>query len=182
LSKNFVHGGQILSNAVSFIPPTGGEHKNYFNPGDDDRQGVFNSTKKLYSLEIIPIRYQVLDNKKQLVSCGNARIVEKINCDAVVQQCIPDCTGKICGNSNGCGGSCTFCSGNNVCVQGLCEPSCQNNNQCSGKVCVNSVCQLCGNGVVDSGEECDSVAGCGADCLHLSGYSCEPLDNICAPQ
>jgi hypothetical protein len=123
-----------------------------------------------------------MDNKKQLVSCGNARIVEKINCDIVEeeeQQCIPDCTGKVCGNSDGCGGSCTFCSGNNVCVQGLCEPMCQNNNQCSGKVCVNNVCQLCGNGVVDSGEECDGVTGCGEDCNALPTYICNSVMNTC---
>jgi cysteine-rich repeat protein len=128
-----------------------------------------------------------MDNKKQLVSCGNARIVEKINCDAVVQQCIPDCTGKVCGDSDGCGGSCTFCSGNNVCVQGLCEPSCQNNNQCSGgKVCVNNVCQLCGNGVwVADGEECDdgntvSGDGCSSNCEVENGWSCESQPSVCS--
>jgi hypothetical protein len=178
LSKNFVHGGQVSNNAIVFIEKTE-EVSNYLNP-NDDIDGVFNSTKKLYSLEIIPIRYQVLDNKKQLVSCGDARIVEKINCDAVVQQqCIPNCSGKECGD-DGCGGTCTFCSGNNVCVSGSCVPTCQNNNQCSGgKFCVNNVCQLCGNGVVDSGEECDSVAGCGEDCMALDGYICNSVTNTC---
>ncbi|MEN7982125.1 MAG: hypothetical protein ABFQ65_01615 [Nanoarchaeota archaeon] len=216
LSDHFVTGGQVINNVISFIPDVGGEVKNYFNPGDDDRLGKFNYTKKLYSIEVIPIRYQVMDNKKQLVSCGKAKIIENLNCDPVLivgvcgdgtinigeqcddsnivngdgcdsncqTECTPDCTGKDCGD-DGCGGTCPdTCVLPEVCEVNTCVATCTLDSDCdvgAGEVCVSNVCQLCGNGVVDGGEECDSVVGCGGDCVHLSGYNCFPSTNTCYP-
>jgi cysteine-rich repeat protein len=185
LSKNFAFGGQILGNAVSFIPPTGGEHKNYFNPGDDNKQGVFNSTKKLYSLEIIPIRYQVLDNKKQLVSCGDARIVEKINCDYIPQGVCGDgnidageqCDDGNTANGDGCDSTCQTETCTDTCLDlgytcgDVCGVSCGVCN--SGFKCEVNTCvvDLCGNGIFEpsAGEQCDdgntnSGDGCSSSC------------------
>ena len=162
LSPNLLFGGQISNKAVVFISQSSTEVSNFLNP-NDEIAGVFNTTKKLYSIELIPVRYQVEDNKKQLVSCGNAKIVENLNCDAVVQeQCTPDCTDKNCGD-DGCGGSCG---------------TCDSGFKCEANSCVED---LCGNGVVDGDEECDGVVGCGEDCLHLSGYNCFPSTNTCYP-
>ena len=44
--------------------------------------------------------------------------VAKVTCE-VEGGCVPSCSGKECG-SNGCGGSCGSCSGNEVCQSGLC--------------------------------------------------------------
>ena len=56
------------------------------------------------------------------------------------EQCIPDCTGKECGD-NGCGGSCGTCSGNKTCSNGQCVigiVSCTENWVCtSWSICNN---------------------------------------------
>ena len=36
--------------------------------------------KGIYSIEIIPIRYEVVENKERLASCSKAKIKENINC------------------------------------------------------------------------------------------------------
>lgn len=36
--------------------------------------------KQIYLIEIIPIKYEVIDNKNRLISCGDAKIREKITC------------------------------------------------------------------------------------------------------
>jgi len=38
---------------------------------------------------------------------------------------------------------------------------------------------LCGNGVVDDGEECDGVSGCSSECKANSGFICTPSTNKC---
>jgi|TARA_B100001971_G_C18223406_1_gene558734 flagellin-like protein len=39
-----------------------------------------NSFGQIYSIEIIPIRYQLINNKNRIVSCSNAKIKEIISC------------------------------------------------------------------------------------------------------
>jgi len=66
-----------------------------------------------------------------------------------LESCTPNCTNKQCG-SNGCGGSCGSCSGQNVCVNGICV--CQAN--CTNK-------------------ECGESDGCSGKCTACeSGYTC----------
>ena len=217
LTENLITGGNVENKAVFFKPLTEGT-ENEFKPDDPERLSTFSVPEKIYSVEILPFRWQVEENKKRLVSCGNAKIFEKVTCklpngedapDAPVvpdeppvdcdpacidpevcelgscvapEACVPSCSGD-CGD-DGCGGSCGTCTGNDICDEnvGLCVPKCQNPNQCdvgAGEVCVSGVCQLCGNGIIDGVEECDSVAGCGADCIALGGYSC--INNVCSP-
>lgn len=42
--------------------------------------GFISEFTRLYSIEIIPIRWQEINNKKKLVTCGDAKIREKIIC------------------------------------------------------------------------------------------------------
>jgi len=125
LSPNLI-SGEVAENAVIFYTP-GEERQNLFDTGDED-QMTFTGLNKLYSIEILPIRFQIIDNKRQLVSCSNSKITEDLSCGLAPSEIPEDC----------------------------------------------------GNGVVDAGEECDSVPGCGSDCKHLPGYACNPSLNICS--
>ena len=96
--------------------------------------------------------------------------------------CTPDCTGKQCG-SDGCGGSCGTCTGEDSCHDGICKPgpctqdctgkecgsdgcegtcgSCQPNEYCDGGLCK----PQCGDGDCVGGETCATCPGdCGSCC------------------
>jgi len=79
---------------------------------------------------------------------------EICHCDAC---CAPDCVGKSCG-SDGCGGQCGVCTGQDACEDGLC------------------VCQpLC------TGKEC-GPDGCGDDCGTCTGQDvCVGCACVCKP-
>ena len=70
--------------------------------------------------------------------------------------CIPDCSGKVCGD-NGCGGSCGTCILGQTCDNGLCIPACtdqctpgSNENECvSDDVNRSRSCVLAANGCYD---------------------------------
>ena len=47
---------------------------------EEDFNWSENSIGKIYSIELIPIRYQKYNHKTTLVSCGNAKIKQEINC------------------------------------------------------------------------------------------------------
>lgn len=174
LSKNLVSGGEVYNNAILFLPLSQGL-QNFFKPTDDDLTSVFNYPEELYKVELIPVRFQIEENRNKLVSCGDAKIVEKLNCqpeagsqeEIIPEDCVPDCANKECG-SDGCGGACGDLSG--ACADGY-------NCETETGTCVED---LCGNGVIDEREECDGVTGCGDNCLHLEGYSCISEVNLCA--
>jgi len=86
-------------------------------------------------------------------TCGNGRVDAGENCTTCPKDikcpssyrcqngvclCVPQCSGKQCG-SNGCGGSCGACSYGKTCNTST--------NQCESN---------CGNGKVDSGENCSN--------------------------
>lgn len=48
-------------------------------PGKSDVKNI-ELTKSIYSVEIIPIRYEVIDNKNKLAVCSKAKISEEIKC------------------------------------------------------------------------------------------------------
>ncbi|MBU4069761.1 MAG: hypothetical protein KJ646_02155 [Nanoarchaeota archaeon] len=56
--------------------------KNFLNPGEK-RKNIFDITlpiNSINSVEIIPLRFQSIENKERLVSCQNAKIREEITC------------------------------------------------------------------------------------------------------
>ncbi|ADO73076.1 lysyl oxidase family protein [Stigmatella aurantiaca] len=68
--------------------------------------------------------------------------------------CVPKCDGLYCGGSDGCGGNCGVCTGDESCVKGRCLPNpCIPN--CDGKACGDN--------------------GCGGQC----GFC--PNDELCVP-
>lgn len=167
-------------------------------------QDVFKIEEGIFSVEIIPIRFQTYDNKKRLVSCSGAKIIENIKCgppECTTLTEIDDCkTGEICfeGNCQRCGngvdtdpdeecdtgraGMGDYTDGcSDACQITDCriDPDCSN----SGR-CIEGVCKLCGNGNVDNGEDCDggipnTLTGCTDECVAEDGYICDPGDNSC---
>jgi hypothetical protein len=91
-------------------------------------------------------------------SCGSCDFEQRCDeargrCEAedgeeAAAACEPDCDDRECG-SDGCGGSCGSCAGGAAC-------------EAAGR-CARAV-PACGNGRVESGEECDGGDRCGPDC------------------
>ena len=176
--------GVIFGNSV-LHSVTGG---NDLKPGDESHNTftIPSQIGNIYSIRVIPTRFQIEDNRNRFVSCGDARVEQIVG--APVAGCIADCSGKFCG-SNGCGGSCGTCTGTNVCdgagqcvTPAQCVDTCPslgfqcgtqmvcgistNCGSCTGGSC-NSTGQCvpnCGNGLIDSGEACDGT--------NLNGKSC----------
>ncbi len=79
--------------------------------------------------------------------------------------CVPDCTGKECGD-DGCGGSCGECGAEKSCDAGQCVVTC-GDGLCAvtqGETCTNcpgDCGACCPNGQCDNGETCET---CAADC------------------
>ena len=44
------------------------------------RQMEFNLNERVYLVEATPIRYEIIENQNKLVTCGNAKVKEKIDC------------------------------------------------------------------------------------------------------
>ncbi len=86
------------------------------------------------------------------------------------EECVPDCTGKECGD-DGCEGTCLpgcaedFHCENGICVEGPCSPICNNSEEC----CFEKEC-----GTVNDG--CGTTYYCG-DCE--IGEFCVTTENIC---
>jgi len=77
LSSKLLEGGIKVGNSILFEEG----NENILGP-NSEKTHKFNLTEigSIYSIEIIPIRYQEQDNKMRLVSCGNAKIKEELTC------------------------------------------------------------------------------------------------------
>jgi len=75
LSKNITSGGESFQNAIVFEL---GE--NVFKP-NQEKVNIFSLPLEIYSIEIIPVRWQEQENKKEFVSCGSAKVSEIIKCN-----------------------------------------------------------------------------------------------------
>lgn len=175
---------------------------NSFSPGDE-RINVFNLSTgmgELFSIRIIPTRFQEEENKKRFVSCGNAGVQQIIGEPGM---CTSQCTGKVCGN-DGCGGSCGSCGTGfscdalGQCYSNSCTPASDPTlpGVCGTFVCgtkTNGTCGSadcgtcganCGNGAVDTNETCDdgdaiSLDGCSSTCQIETGYTCSGTPSSC---
>jgi hypothetical protein len=98
--SEYTLGGEGKGGAVLL-----GMGENSFKP-NQKRENEFNLSGTgigtIYSVEIIPVRYQEENNKLRFVSCGNAKVKEDVK---EWEECVPDCTGKECGD-DGCEGIC----------------------------------------------------------------------------
>ena len=181
-------GGFVLFNFISENLDPNREIEDVFDlfPNQEVKNVFDLSTvsERFYSLNIIPIRYQKIENKNRIVSCGDSRIKQKLTC---IEQCVPNtCSGLgyVCGEwSDGCGGAinCETCTDPDVCTGvGQCVPPAECTDDCSslGYQCgTQTICgvstdcgtctaglacdtagqciSLCGHGIIDSGEGCD---------------------------
>ena len=176
ISENLIDPNQEIKSVFDLFPNQ--EVKNVFDLSNAP-------SAQFYSLNIIPIRYQEIENKNRIVSCGDSRIEKTLTC---IEKCIPNtCSGLgyICGVwSDGCSDtiSCGTCTDPDVCnSMGQCIPPAACTDTCSnfGYQCGNQIicgigtdcgtcdagfvcdelvgqCELlCGNGVMDPNEECD---------------------------
>jgi len=69
--------GKLIENKIVFGLL---QEENSFKPNSEPVTHVFNLDSLIYSIEVIPIRYQLENNKKRFVSCGNSKIRENVEC------------------------------------------------------------------------------------------------------
>ena len=77
ISKNLTSksSGMIWGNAVLFSKENSG---NSFEPDADETYEFSNLTEQIYSIEIIPIRFETIKNKIRTVSCSRSKVRQKI--------------------------------------------------------------------------------------------------------
>ncbi len=78
ISQNITQGGEPLTpNGVKTIG-----NQNSFMPNDEELFvfNVSNVYPKIYSVEIVPIKWQEQGRKKRIVGCTNAKIIERLEC------------------------------------------------------------------------------------------------------
>jgi len=73
LSGLIISGGETISGAVKFPGSTS------LGPNKEIRN-VFDISSEIYSVEVTPMRFEIVDNKKRLVSCKNLKIKESVSC------------------------------------------------------------------------------------------------------
>ena len=111
--------------------------KNSLGPGEEEIE-IYNltGTGRIYSVEIVPIRWQTQERKMILASCKDAKIREDISCTGA---CTPNCGTRNCGmdpvcGTLSCGGNCNSgynCASNGTCMKGACTPE-SNVSFCAG--------------------------------------------------
>ena len=190
---------RIVNGVVIFL----GED-NPMKPNDKQSQ-IFELDGEIYSIEIIPVRFQEEDNKKRFLSCGNSKIQEKVSL-----MCAPVCGTKVCGPDPVCGIECSPCTGTDVCngagecvLPAACTDTCAslgygcgthticgNSTNC-GDCLSNEVCSAiwqceiaCGNGEINTGETCDDGGvvngdGCSSICTIETGWTCSGEPSAC---
>ncbi len=168
---------QIATYDLSYFIPSGDNGRvsfssvdsteNSFGPRENETENFIITTPDLYNnffsyIEIVPIRYEEVDNKLRLSSCSDARIQE-ILCPGVFV-CVPEdpsvtCGAWVCGTeTNNCG------------TEISCPPGCTGTDVCSSGSCV--PVGVCGDGVRNQdSEQCDD------DCLLGDPNVCEPVDD-----
>ncbi len=124
---------------VSFGDPE--KKDNSLGPGEEEQDNfTFSLTNKISFVEIIPVRYEEIDNRLRLSSCSDAKITEVI-CSGDLN-CVPECDLPYnCGKLDGCGGTCPD-------VDGTCSDA--------GKSCSGGSCSvICGDELIGGSEQCD---------------------------
>jgi len=178
------YGGKIFGNTILFSIMA----DNSFGPGDEVTH-VFNVPPEfgdLDSLEVIPALFQTENNKERFIGCANAKIEQKIG-----GLCVPQCTGRECGN-DGCGGLCGtcdtdfFCDVVGQCISNTCTPAA---NPCGTFECGTATNGTCGEvncgiygGGCQIGSSCDlTTQTCEITCGNSvidPGETCDDGNNV----
>ena len=166
---------------LSIIRPTGIkfsglESGNLLKPNDEETE-IYDLTglDAIYSVEILPIRWQEEKNKLRLVSCKDVKIKESIQCKKACTPALDPSTSGICGSfvcgtaQNGtCGavscGTCDLTNALSGCPSGSCiVSSCVNDwcnsdgidsNGCEAPIGTLSNCGSCGDVCTTGTEVC----------------------------
>jgi len=162
LSSKLFDGGVKVDNFILFKEG----NENILGPNQETIQ-KFNVTEigPIYSIEIIPTRYQEQDNKMRFVSCGNAKIRWLIT---DWEECIPNCFDIECGLAlNDCGGE--YACGD--CYEGY---LCADNQSCIDENCIGDGLITCEG--IECGtffDNCGAKIACG-NCSEIygEGYVC----------
>ena len=126
---------------------------------------------QIYSIEIVPMRYELIKNRNRPVSCSNAKITEKLSCTVAAS-----CNGR-------------WAPPEDAGVQCDGTPNCQSNCLCSSGYEPDNLggCTLlCGNGRLDGTEQCDdgnknNLDGCSSTCQIETNWYCvnNPMPSVC---
>ncbi|MDP3991953.1 MAG: hypothetical protein Q8P79_00390 [Nanoarchaeota archaeon] len=174
LNESF--GGKKFGSSVVFVLG-----QNAMGPGDTNTN-IFDIPSGLgepYSVNIIPTRYQIEDNRQRFVSCSEARVQNLVG--APGEECVPEtisetCGTWICGNKvNNCGqsvscppnncGSGFFCDASGQCISTSCTPATDPtfSGVCGTRVCDTATNGTCGEvdcGTCLPGNECNPSGQC----------------------
>jgi len=164
--------GMIFGNSVLFI--AAGD--NFFQPGSENSYffDIPSSIGEPYFIRITPTRFQDVDERQRFVSCGDARAGQLVG--EVVEECIANCTGRVCGPDPVCGTSCGICT-----VEG---EVCDGTGQCIPlEECTDTCLSLgyeCGTWEICSGLDCNNPGCTLPEVCNVTGQ-CEPScgDGIC---
>jgi hypothetical protein len=125
-------------------------------PVDSDHDGMPDTWETEYGLD----PNDKTDNKQDLDEDGYTNIEEYLNNTIPTGDCVPDCTGKTCGD-DGCGGSCGACEGETECVEGNCTNTTTCVPDCTDKACGDNgcggSCGTCGNNEICEESVCEAL-------------------------
>ncbi|MFH1807867.1 MAG: vWA domain-containing protein [Pseudomonadota bacterium] len=103
------------------------------------------------------------------LSCAvNCMAIDRSGC---IEECTPNCSGRVCGTDPVCGISCGTCSSGTCNASGQCEsstdggPSCPASRDCSGRVCgpdpvCGTSCGTCSSGSCNTSGQCVGTTSC----------------------
>ena len=87
--------------------------------------------------------------------------------------CMPQCSGRACGNDPACGASCGTCPTGQHCTGNSCFPDCPNTCAAMGRVCGTDACGHSCGPTCPGTQHCDAAGHCVATCVPTcDGTSC----------
>lgn len=196
-NKSVGFSSVLYGNSILFNSSSG----NSFGPGNISGT-VFNipsSLGNITSIDIIPARFQVQNNRNRFVTCSNAKVtLTSLSCiSGTTGSCTPDSNTTTCGTwtcgqklnncgtlvtcqPNNCAASGKTCS-NGACISGTCTDTCASLGYTCGTWTICGVSVNCGpnNGQCSTGFQCNSTGQCigiNNDGICAQGETCSDPD------